>query len=623
MTISRPRDRRPGERCGAGSRSRRCVRRSVSWRYIGCLIVGFACHLAWAGEAPVTVRVDRAVEEAVREMGRAEAMVSLQWPAGVEPRALVPWQRAVDVAKSRVIACAGLASSDVLHRYTSIAMLHVRLHASTLERIRACAGVEAVGRIAFYRPQLVESIPLIRARQAATEYGASGEGVAVAIIDTGVDYTRDELGGCLGEGCKVVAGTDIADWDNDPMDCMGHGTNVAAIAAGPPVIPAGCASDCSSCENSSDLYWCTPGGVATGADIVAVKVFGEEDGCSSTSTDQIAGGLDWILSNHLTYNIRVINLSVGGDPTRYPQYCDSETGYTNAVKSASNAGMLVVAAAGNDGSPKGVSYPACLSRVVAVANSYDAQLVEEGYVICWGENGCVDPMCTDKAWSADVLNCTSNGGPLIDLAAPGTLIIAGGYAMAGTSQASPHVAGAGAVLMSAWPDASPEDVRYALTISHSFVEDDRSGTTYEYPRLDVVDALSVMPDVDNDGFLEDDCNSTDGAVYPGAEELCNSRDDDCDGLVDEDFDLDHDGYTTCRGDCDDTNPLAYPGAVEVFGAPWEDCTDAVDAQTPQSDTGSTGCACRMGATHGTGTLGAVLVAMMVLGVEAVRRARAR
>src|SRR4029077_13122491 len=57
-------------------------------------------------------------------------------------------------------------------------------------------------------------------------------GVRIGILDTGVDYTHPDLGACFGPGCKVVDGYDFVNQDADPMDDMGHGTHVAATAAG-------------------------------------------------------------------------------------------------------------------------------------------------------------------------------------------------------------------------------------------------------------------------------------------------------------------------------------------------------------------------------------------------------
>lgn len=79
-------------------------------------------------------------------------------------------------------------------------------------------------------------------------------------------------------------------------------------------------------------------------------------------------------------------------------------------------------------------------------------------------------------------------------------------------------------------------------------------------------------DADLDGVnVCDDCDDNDGSIFPGATERCDGLDNDCDGLIDEDFDLDGDGYGTCSQDplirdCDDTQPNDYPGAPELCGA---------------------------------------------------------
>ncbi len=78
---------------------------------------------------------------------------------------------------------------------------------------------------------LMDSTKLIRAVD-LWESGYTGRGVKVAVIDTGIDYTHPDLGGCYGQGCKVEGGYDFFNYDNDPMDDQGHGTQVAGVIAG-------------------------------------------------------------------------------------------------------------------------------------------------------------------------------------------------------------------------------------------------------------------------------------------------------------------------------------------------------------------------------------------------------
>jgi len=80
-------------------------------------------------------------------------------------------------------------------------------------------------------------------------------------------------------------------------------------------------------------------------------------------------------------------------------------------------------------------------------------------------------------------------------------------------------------------------------------------------------------DGDGDGFLEcADCADDDPQTYPGAPELCDARDNDCDGVIpDDEFDVDGDGLRGCDGDCDDMNAFSYPGAPEIFDGQDNDC----------------------------------------------------
>jgi len=84
--------------------------------------------------------------------------------------------------------------------------------------------------------------------------------------------------------------------------------------------------------------------------------------------------------------------------------------------------------------------------------------------------------------------------------------------------------------------------------------------------LEIDDIIQQGADHDGDGYsLSEDCNDYDSRISPGAEELCDGKDNDCDGQIDEGHDKDGDGYTACGGDCDDSDPKIHPGAREPCG----------------------------------------------------------
>ncbi len=539
-------------------------------------------------------------------------------PPGGSPRDIDRWTADISAARARALAC--IRPLAELRPYYATPLLFVRLDAAAERRAAQCPGVLGLAPSRELSFDLAESLPLVGADVAAATYGLAGWGTAVAVIDTGVDYALAELGGCFGGGCKVVWGYDFGDGDGDPADCHGHGSNVAAIAAG-------------------------TGGVAPGADIVAYKVF-ETANCTTTTDDAIAAAIDDAVLNAATLGIVAINLSLGTEGYTTSSSCDGTGSATEtAADTAFAAGIVLVAAAGNDGEAEAVSFPACLRRVLAVANSYDGAAGSSSYCT---DRAC-SGYCTDSAPVVDSLNCSSNGGRLVDLAAPGSTITAGGQSMAGTSQASPHVAGAALLLAERVPGAEPGDVADWLARSGVSITDTRSGSAYTYPRLDLPTVLAgsgadlVVSDVrvdgdslvewgEAEGILVEVRNSGPGDVA-GAEVLVSTTDPELlfDGVpvalptlivggtvaapavpfsvasscstdhaaevtvsvvtagevVSEGVTLavycvvdDDDDGATRELDCDDSEAAAYPGGIETCDGIDNDCDGVVDSPLP-------------------------------------------
>ena len=105
---------------------------------------------------------------------------------------------------------------------------------------------------------------------------------------------------------------------------------------------------------------------------------------------------------------------------------------------------------------------------------------------------------------------------------------------------------------------------------------------------------TCCPDADGDGFMDDtcggdDCDDADPAVHPGAEEVCDGIDNDCDNLTPEDLDMDADGFTICTGDCDDDDDLRAPDLEEVCDGFDNDCDAATDEAVDGDGDGATIC----------------------------------
>lgn len=259
-----------------------------------------------------------------------------------------------------------------------------------------------------------ETVPVglrrIGAVAGSTARGASS--AAVAVIDSGVELDHPDL--------NVSDGTNCISPGQPAGDDEGHGTHVAGTIA--------------ARNNGSGVI-----GVAPGTRIWAVKVL---DSSGNGTASSVICGLDWVAAHAAALNIKVANMSIGGDEA--PSTCLTSSLH-GAVCAAVAAGVTVVVAAGNDGRDYGASpvgVPADYPEALTVSAMGDA----DGLPGAAGVFGtCGDGESDDAAASFSDF-ATQPADAAHEIAAPGVCVTStykdGGYAIAsGTSMASPHVAG--------------------------------------------------------------------------------------------------------------------------------------------------------------------------------------
>lgn len=369
--------------------------------------------------------------------------------------------------KARALAALRGDDLEVVADYSHLPMAFMRIRsAAALARLAAHPDVRAVHRNDVLRTTLAEGSPLV-GQPAATAAGWGGAGATVLVIDTGVLYNRTEFGSCPvvgAAGCKVAffgranlvgCGPFGCSYQVAPLavpfDASGHGTNVSAIVIG----------------------------VAPESRLAVIDVF--ENG-TTTDSSRVIAAINWGIANATAYNIVALNLSLG-NVGQYSQECGSTSNpagnpFVTPVDLARSKGILPIASAGNSGFTNAISSPACTAGVVSVGAVYDSAFG----TINWSLP------CSD-ATHADRVACFSNSAPILDLLAPGALINAGGNSRGGTSQATPFVAGAAAVLRARYSGDTLDQTLARMTSSGIPVTDPRNGLVK--PRLSLGGALGI------------------------------------------------------------------------------------------------------------------------------------
>lgn len=335
----------------------------------------------------------------------------------------------------------------------------------------------------------------VGAPQAWSQLGLTGQGVGVAIVDSGV-YPHPDLAG------RIVASIDFT--SESPTvssastgDPGGHGTHVAGLVAGDGSLSGGAFT-----------------GVAPRANIVNVRVI---DATGSSNVSTILRGLQWVLANRVTYNIKVVNMSLGSTPTGSYKSDLMAT----AAEVLNFAGVTVVVSAGNTGPFAGtVTAPATDPYVITVGALDDngTSLSLDDLMAAFSSRGRT---LFDNLSKPDLV---APGRKMVSLRSPGSALdtlfadrqvtatgalTADYYRLSGTSMAAPVVAGVIALMVERNPTLSPAQIKKrlkstatALTFGTAF--DRGAGLVNAYRAASSVDTgKEYAPDRVSDAFAKD------------------------------------------------------------------------------------------------------------------------
>ena len=395
---------------------------------------------AWAAAGPQPVAVDK-LDAALRR------------------RAAVPRQ-----LTRVIIRTSDFASLEALvrslggrggRRLTGIGALVAEVPDAALAELAQAPFVDAISVDRRLHGTLERTGLTIGARWVAENLGLDGSGVGVAIIDSGVTRTHDDLG-----GNRVVQFVDFVDFQAQPHDGYGHGTHVAGIIAGNGYDSGGARR-----------------GIAPAAHLLVLRALDElGDGFISNAI----AAIDYAIDQRAAYNVRVINLSVAAGV--YESY--NTDPLTLAARRAVDAGIVVVTAAGNHGRDDkgkqqlgGITSPGNAPWVLTVGASSHNRTPDRGddSVAPFSSLG---PSRIDLVQKPDLV---APGVGMESLADPGSTLFVGRPAariwgsvatnsqpylsLSGTSMAAPVVSATAALMLQANPALTPAAVKRILQAS--------------------------------------------------------------------------------------------------------------------------------------------------------------
>jgi MYXO-CTERM domain-containing protein len=516
----------------------------------------------------VRTRGDDGVD--LRDLPPAPAYIARVLATGARLRASSRWLNAisVDATRAQRAAIARLPQVKGLRRVA-------RGQRTTNDLPLAPAPTSIAGAYLVGQAQLDRlGVPTLH------ECGLTGAGVVVGVQDSGFALTHQAFAGATVLAARDFIHDDdiVADEDGDAEKQDHHGTAVLSLVVG------------SDGETFS--------GVAPGVSLLLAKT---EDIASETPVeeDYYVEGLEWIEG----MGADIFTASLGYIDWYKPEQLDGKTTVVaQAAAIAIGNGLIMFAPTGNSGpNPTTLISPSDVDGIIAIgATNVDGVLAD------FSSRGPT----ADGRIKPDLLA----PGQGVSCVAPDTL---DQYAAQnGTSLATPLAAGVGALLKQAYPQLGPAQMLTLLrdtAVAEGPPESDHGWGMIDGPAAAGLYCTCV--DADEDGHFAarcggDDCDDSDLSVYPGAPELCDGVDNDCDLTTppgEQDADLD--GVRVCADDCDDNDPARYPGAPELpdcldtdcDGLGYDDCeVDTTGAGTFTTSSGGDSGAPTTGAL-GTGT----------------------
>ncbi len=438
-----------------------------------------------APRSQVRIPVPPSVQAAADERGAVNVIVGVDAafvPEGfLETSAVADQRLAIARVAVDVMARAAAAGVVVGRQLDVLPLFTARVDRQSLAALSMLPGVRSVELNGLDRADLVSSVPITNAPAAWTA-GFTGTGWRVAVIDTGIQRSHPFLTGkVVSEACYVNAGGA----GSGTSTCPDGGFASTAAGSGEP-----CSAG-SGCEHGTHVAGIAVGvngpggssGVGRGAELVAMQAFTRFDDVSTCGTPPCA--LSYVSDQVLalqrvavlagagnTGRIAAVNMSLGGGRYFDQATCDAAntaTGRKLAIDNLRSLGIAVVAASGNDGYRDSMAAPGCISTAVSVGSITDA--------------GAVSSFSNNASF-------LSLYGPGSDIASsiPGSTY----GSKSGTSMATPHVAGAWAILKQAVPGAGVAQVLAALQSTGASIPDTRTAGGAAHPLINVNAARVVL-----------------------------------------------------------------------------------------------------------------------------------